>query len=93
MVYNKRCQVTRVVDLSEERRNYVKNLYPSIDVVDDASIVFEDPDIDGIIIATPVFTHYDLAIKALKGGKRILVEKPLARSVVEVEEIGKIAAK
>jgi len=93
LVSNKRCQVTQVVDLSEERRSYVKNLYPSIDVVDDISKVFENPDIDGVIIATPVFTHYDLAIKALNAGKHILVEKPLARSVNEVEDIGKISQK
>jgi predicted dehydrogenase len=91
MVSNKRCQVKKVVELSTERRDYVKNLYPAIEVVDDVSEVFEDRDIDGVIIATPVFTHYDLAMKALNAGKHILVEKPLARSGAEVEDIGKIA--
>jgi len=91
MISNKRCQVKKVVELSKERRDYVKNLYPAIEVVNDVSAVFEDRDIDGIIISTPVFTHYDLAIKALISGKHILVEKPLARSIAEVEDIGKIA--
>lgn len=91
LVSNKRCQVKKVVELSQERRDYVKNLYPAIDVVDDVSAVFEDSDIDGVIIATPVFTHYDLAIAALNAGKHILVEKPLARSVAEVVSIGRIA--
>lgn len=93
LVANKRCQVKKVVDLSGERRDYVKNLYPSIEVVDDVSIIFEDFDIDGVVIATPVFTHYDLAMKALKAGKHILVEKPIARSVKEVEDIGNLAAR
>ncbi len=93
LVANRRCQVIQVADLSEERRNYVKNLYPSVDVVDNSSRVFDNPDIDGVIIATPVFTHYDLAMKALNSGKHILVEKPLARSVKEVEDIGNISRK
>jgi predicted dehydrogenase len=93
LIGNNRCQVKKVVELSEERRGYVKNLYPAVEVVDNVSEVFEGSDIDGIIIATPVFTHYDLAIKALNAGKHILVEKPMARSVKEVEDIGKIAKK
>jgi len=91
LVSNKRCRITKVVDLSAERRDYVKNLYPTIEVFDNTNEIFEDGDIDGIVIATPVFTHCDLAKKALKAGKHILVEKPLARSVAEVEDIGKIA--
>jgi len=91
LVSNKRCRITKVVDLSAERRDYVKNLYPTIKVFDNTNEIFEDGDIDGIVIATPVFTHCDLAKKALKAGKHILVEKPLARSVAEVEDIGKIA--
>lgn len=91
LVANKRCQVKVVVDLSAERRDYVKRLYPAIEVVDDINKVFTARDIDGVIIATPVFTHHELAIAALKAGKHILVEKPMARSVAEVEDIGKIA--
>jgi len=93
MISNKRCQVKKVAELSKERREYVKILYPTIEVVDNVSAVFEDRDIDGVIISTPVFTHYDLAMKALNAGKHVLVEKPLARSVAEVESIGKIAKK
>jgi len=91
LVSNKRCQVTQVMDLSEERRNFVKSLYPSINVVSEINSILEDRNLDGVIIATPVFTHYDLATKVLNAGKHILVEKPLARSVAEVEEIGRIA--
>lgn len=93
LVSNKRCQVRKVVDLSADRRDYVKNIYPTIEVADDVATVLEDKNIDGVIIATPVFTHYDLAMKALGAGKHILVEKPLARSVSEVEDIGNIAKK
>jgi len=43
--------------------------------------------VDGIVIATPVSTHFDLARKALGHGKHILVEKPLTTSVCEAEEL------
>ncbi len=45
-----------------------------------------------LIIATPVATHFDLAMRALSAGKHIFIEKPMARSVAEVDEIGKLAA-
>ncbi|MBN1183771.1 MAG: Gfo/Idh/MocA family oxidoreductase [Bacteroidales bacterium] len=93
LIGNNRCQVEKVVELSAERREYVKKLYPAVEVVYDVSKVFEDREIDGVLIATPVFTHFDLAIKALNAGKHILVEKPMARSIKEVEEIGRIAEK
>jgi len=91
LVANKRCRVKKVVDLSSERRDYVKNMYPSIEVVDDPSRVFEDSGIDAVVIATPAFTHYNLAMDALRAGKHILVEKPMARTVAEVEAIGDLS--
>jgi predicted dehydrogenase len=91
IVANKRCQITRVVDLSSNRRDYVKGLYPDIEVTDRIEKVFQDAVIDAVVIATPVNTHFDLAIQALEAGKHILVEKPLARSVEEAGKIGEKA--
>ena len=84
LIANKRCQVLRVVDASPERRSYVNGLYPSVLTSANSNDIFDDPGINAVVIATPVATHYDLAIKALNAGKHILVEKPLARSVAEV---------
>ena len=92
LVANKSCRVKTVVDLSPARREYVIGLYPAIQVTDDVHQVFQDPEIDGVVIATPVATHFDLAMKALEAGKHILVEKPLATSLSEVEQIGKLAS-
>lgn len=89
LIMNNRCRVKTVTDLSEERRNYVKSLYPAVQVTESVEDVFQDPEIDGVVIATPVATHFDLSLRALRAGKHILVEKPLARSVREVEEIEK----
>jgi predicted dehydrogenase len=91
LVANTRCTVKTAVDLSSERRDYVKGLYPGVGVTDNTDEVFQDPEIDAVVIATPVATHFDLAMKALEAGKHILAEKPLARSVAEVEQIGKVA--
>lgn len=93
LVANTRCQVSKIADLSSERREYVQKLYPTIRVTDDVDQVFQDGVIDAVIIATPVATHFDLAIKSLKAGKHVLVEKPLAQSVAEVEEIGRLSGK
>jgi len=92
LVANKRCEVPCVAELSKERQDYVKGVYPAIKVTDDVNDIFNNQDIDAVVIATPVSTHYDFAIRSLESGKHILVEKPLARSVAEVENIGRVAA-
>lgn len=92
LVTSKNCAIKKVVDLSKERRDYVQGLYPAVKVTADVEEAFQDNEIDAVIIATPVKTHFDLSTRALKAGKHILVEKPLATSVAEVEQLGKIAA-
>ena len=93
LVANKNCEVKTVVDVSAERRDYVRGLYPAVEASDKAESVFQDPEVDGVVIATPVATHFDLTVKALDSGKHVLVEKPMATSVKEVEKIGKAASK
>ena len=88
---SKRCNVKTVVDLSSERRDDVHRLYPGITVMDNVDSVLQDPDVSAVVIATPVATHFDLATSALKAGKHILVEKPLATRVKDVEEIAALA--
>lgn len=92
-VSSERCKVNTVVELSNERRDYVRKLYPAIQVTDDVSKVLNDESIDAVVIATPVATHFELAMKALDAGKHVLVEKPLAKSVAEVTQIGEVAEK
>jgi len=92
LVANKRCNVAAVVELSPERRDYVHSLYPAVRLTERFEEVIADPQVDAVVIATPVATHFDLAVKALQSGKHILVEKPLARSVAEVEELGRLAS-
>ena len=91
LVANKRCKVSAVAELSSERREFVRGFYPTVKVTESAEEVIHDPDIDAVVIATPVATHFDLVMRALAAGKHILVEKPMARSVAEVDEIGRLA--
>ena len=91
LVVSKDFNVKLVVDLSSERRDFVKSLYPGVAVSADVDDVFGDADIDAVVIATPVASHFELAEKALRAGKHVLVEKPIAQSVLEVEQIKEIA--
>jgi len=91
LVANKRCRVSMVADLSSERRDYVQRLYPAVRVTDNVDELLKDKEMDAVIVATPVATHFDLAMQALSSGKHILVEKPLATTVEEVEQMGELA--
>ena len=93
LVLNEECIVKTVVDLNNERRDYVNSLYPSIIVSNQIEDNIDDPKIEAVVIATPVATHFDLAMKCIKSGKHILVEKPMAMTAKEVQEIKNIADK
>ena len=93
LITNKKCNVKTVVDLTPERRDFVKSLYPAVNVTDDVQDVFNDPSVDAVLIATPAATHFKLAIAALESGKHVFVEKPMAQTVSEVEQISALAKK
>jgi predicted dehydrogenase len=83
----KQCIVKKVADSRKERLQLLSNSYPSIEGVFNADEIINDNDIDAVIIATPVFTHFTLAKKALLNGKHVLLEKPMASSVEECNEL------
>ncbi|WP_406656589.1 Gfo/Idh/MocA family oxidoreductase [Methanolobus sp. ZRKC2] len=93
LISNDDCTVKTVVELSAERQEFVTSLYPTVDVTDDVESVFKDSQIDAVVIATPVATHFDLTTRALESGKHVFVEKPMAKTPEEVEEIGILAKK
>src|SRR5215510_1504965 len=74
-------QVAAVSDLRTERLAPLQGRYPQIKTTTDHRDLLKDSSIDAIAIATPVSTHFDLAMKALHGGKHVLLEKPLAATV------------
>src|SRR5690349_19041548 len=71
-------EVTRVCDLREERLAPLRKVYPGLKTCRQPQELINDPAIDAVVIATPVSTHFDLASAALRAGKHVLVEKPLA---------------
>ncbi len=93
LVANHRCRVKTVVDLSPERLEYVAGLYPGVTVTSDVNDVAMDSSIDAVVIATPVCEHCQMSLRFLEAGKHILVEKPMARSVGEVQDIKAAAEK
>jgi predicted dehydrogenase len=78
-------------DLDSERRGIAGNMYPHVDVVADPQVVLGSPQIDVVAIATPVFSHFELAKQALENGKHVWVEKPLAATSAESAELVDLA--
>ena len=72
--------VVAVSDLRAERLAPVRHRYPTLRTTTHCEELFQDPTIDAIVVATPVSSHYELAVAAMRAGKHVLVEKPLAAS-------------
>ena len=86
------CTLKLVVDGRAERLAIVKSNYPSTDTSTQVFDAFNRTDIDAVVIATPVFTHFEFAKKALEAGKHVLLEKPMTSSVAEAELLIELAA-
>ncbi len=65
--------------------------YPGPKVESDLDVLLDDPRVEAVAIATPPHTHYALARRALEAGKHVLVEKPLASTVAEAQELIELA--
>src|ERR1700730_7395549 len=80
-------QVIAVSDLDLEKLSVSKRRHPGVVAVTEFRDLLADNRIDAIVIATPVHTHYDLALAALRAGKHVLVEKPLAQTSEQVRRL------
>ena len=79
------CELRWCCDASEEIRNRMAALYPHARITADLDDLLNDPELDAVVLATPVPTHADLAVKVLEAGKHCFVEKPLAQSVADAQ--------
>jgi predicted dehydrogenase len=86
-------QVVGVSDLSEQRLAMSQRRYPGIQVTQNYQDLLNNPQIDAIAIATPVSTHYPIALAALQAGKHVLVEKPLTATSQQALHLVEEAAK
>ncbi len=80
-------EVAYVCDLREDALAKISRRYPSVATTTSYADVLADPAVDAVVIATPVSSHHPLAVAALDAGKHVFVEKPLAASAEQAEEL------
>lgn len=81
-----------ICDADPERLKPVAAKYPAARSTTDVEEIFRDRSIDALYVSTPVSTHYQLVKRALVSGKHVLVEKPLATTVDQAEDLSRLAA-
>jgi predicted dehydrogenase len=79
------CAVTWLCDADEAARDRIARTLPAATATADLDDLLGDSELDAIVLATPVPTHAELAVRALEAGKHCFVEKPLAQSVADAE--------
>jgi predicted dehydrogenase len=80
-----------ISDLRQERMAEIPELYPDVEMVNNYTDLLKT-DLDAVIIATPVHSHYPLAKDALQAGKHVLLEKPITSNSSQAQELIDIAA-
>src|SRR5215471_254859 len=84
-------RVVAVCDKSQKSLSKVRHAFPDMFTTDAVDDLLTSTDIDVIAVVTPVWTHYELARKALQNGKHVFVEKPFTCSVAQGEELIELA--
>jgi len=80
-----------ICDLDEARLHAIGKRYPAVRATPSYEDLLGDSSLEAIAIATPVSTHYPLALAALEAGKHVFIEKPLAASTAEALELQRVA--
>lgn len=83
--------VGAICDLDADRLHRIGRRHPGVPATTDLDDVLDDPGIDAVVIATPVFSHFELAARCLSAGKHTFVEKPLAPSVEQADQLAAMA--
>jgi predicted dehydrogenase len=86
-------RVIAVSDLDTEKLALARRRHPDVTVTNKFHDLLNDSRIDAIAIATPVHTHYDLALAALAARKHVLIEKPLAQTSEQARHLIEEAAR
>jgi predicted dehydrogenase len=87
------CNLQMMCDTSEKRLSHLKSLYPEIQTATDYGHMLNGINLDAVVIATAVKSHYPLAKASLLAGKHTFIEKPMAGSSEHCEELVEIAKK
>src|SRR2546426_12111830 len=76
-----------ISDIRAERLSHAGRRYPSLRLCEDYSGLLADPAVGAVAIATPVSSHFELAMLALRSDKHVLVEKPLASNSAQAAQL------
>jgi predicted dehydrogenase len=85
------CSLKAMCDLSEARLKHMRSLYSDVEGVTDFEHLLNGVGLDAVVVAAPVRHHYSLAKASLLAGKHTMIEKPMASSSAECEELIEIA--
>ncbi len=91
LIYSIHFKVEAVFDIDPQKTFQLQKIYPNISVNKSFSDILKDSNIDAVVIATPISTHYELVKACLESGKHVLVEKPLADSSENCIELIELA--
>ncbi|HEY1419863.1 MAG TPA: Gfo/Idh/MocA family oxidoreductase [Candidatus Dormibacteraeota bacterium] len=80
-------EVASVADMRLDRLGPVQRRYPGVTTTTDYRDLLNDPNIDAIVISTPISTHFDLALASLQAGKHVLVEKTVTATSAQTERL------
>jgi predicted dehydrogenase len=80
-----------ICDASREQRELHGARFPAARTTADFDDLLADPELEAVVIATPVVTHHELAKRALEAGKHVFVEKPPALKASDAEELRSLA--
>ena len=78
---------------NQENLKWIQKYFPKTKTSTDINDILDDENIDAIVIATPIITHYDLIKQSLKSGKHVFVEKPMVQTITQANNIINIAKK
>jgi len=85
------CQLKIICDASESRLSHMRRLHPDVATTHKLEDLLNDSELDAVLIATPVRHHYEMAKAVLEVGKHVFIEKPMARTETEAEELVSLA--
>src|SRR5215831_6261433 len=87
------CELAVVCDKSPESLRRAARAHPGVSLTSDVAEVMSSPNIDVVAVITPVWTHFDLAKRALEAGKHVFVEKPFTATSAQAEELIELASR
>ncbi len=89
--FDQLAELAWICELDDARREAHASRHPRARATAKVEDVFSDPDVDAVVVSTPVPTHYDLARRALEAGKHVLVEKPPAMRGTEMDDLVRLS--